>query len=178
MSATSKTPNYNLPVYRDYDVTSYLQDFNGAMEKIDDVLKGLSDEITGGGGVIGVPEDYMATNNTTATIRNNQAGSTTALLTIKDVQPAKYSANVYVEADTSALTADDIYGEVTIAVDGALTTYKMKLIKTTIANTYSFTAPINVPQKGFVTLEVGITSDIENALTISQAAMSLQKLDV
>lgn len=178
MSATNKTPNYNLPVYRDYDVTSYLQDFNGAMEKIDDALKGLSDEITGGGGVIGVPEDYMATNNTATTIRNNQTGSTTALLTIKDVQPAKYSANVYLEADTSTLTADDIYGEVSIAIDGTPTTYKMKLVKATLPNTYSFTAPINVTQKGFVTLEVGITSNVENALTVSQAAMSLQKLDV
>lgn len=178
MSATNRTPNYNLPVYRDYDITSYLQDFNGAMEKIDTALKGLSDEITGGGGVIGVPEDYMATNDTVTTIRNNQTGSTTAMLTIKDVQPAKYSANVYVEADTSTLTADDIYGEVMIALDGTPTAYKMKLVKTTLPNTYSFTAPINVTQKGFVTLEVGITSDVENALTVSQAAMSLQKLDV
>lgn len=178
MSATGKTPNYNLAVYREYDVTSYLIDFNGNAEKIDTILKELSDKITGGEGTIGAPTDFVATATTPVTIRNNQTGSTTALLTIKDVQPAQYSANVYIEADTSSLTADDIYGVATIAIDGTPTTFKQKLTKTDIENTYSFTAPINVTQKGYVTLEAGITSDVENALTITQSAMSLQKLDV
>lgn len=38
MSASKKTENYDLPIYSENDVTSWLTDFNGAMEKIDSTL--------------------------------------------------------------------------------------------------------------------------------------------
>lgn len=178
MSATGKTPNYNLPVYRDYDVTSYLIDFNGAMESIDTAMKSISDEVTGGEGTIGAAEDFVATATNPVTIRNNQTGSTTALLTISDVIPATYNASVFVQADTSALTADDIYGEVLIALDGTPTPYTVKLTKTDLPSTWSFSVPVNMTQKGYVTLEARLVTDVDNSLVITQSTMSLQKLKV
>lgn len=43
MPASQKTPNYQLPVYAEEDVTSYLQDFNPAMQKIDTQMKANAD---------------------------------------------------------------------------------------------------------------------------------------
>lgn len=178
MSATGKTPNYNLAIYRDYDITSYLTDFNGNMEAIDTVLKDISDAVTGGGSPIGAAEDFVTTTASPVTLRNNQSGSTTALLTIPNVTANQYNANVFVQADTSTLTSDDIYGEVFIALDGTPTPYIVKLTKTALPNTWSFSVPVNVTQKGHVTLEARLASDTENSFVISQSAMSLQKLKI
>lgn len=178
MSATGKTPNYNLAVYRDYDITSYLTDFNGNMEAIDTALKALSDKITGGEGAIGAPTDFVASTSTPVTIRNNTSGSTTALLTIANVVPAQYAISGYVEADTSTLTADNIYATVTINIAGTPTPFILKLTKTAIANTYSFNTPITATQKGYITLEANLDTNVNNSIIISRAAMSLQKLDV
>lgn len=178
MSATGKTPNYNLAIYRDYDITSYLTDFNGNMEAIDTALKDISDAVTGGGSPIGTAEDFVATAITPMTIRNNQSGSTTALLTIANVVPNQYNASVFLQADTTTLTADDIYGEVFIALDGTPTPYIVKLTKEALPDTWSFSVPINMTQKGYVTLEVRLVTDVENSLVITQSAMSLQKLKV
>lgn len=43
MPASQKTPNYQLPIYAEEDVTSYLQDFNPAMQKIDTQMKANAD---------------------------------------------------------------------------------------------------------------------------------------
>lgn len=40
MSATNKTPNYNLPLYTGSDQPSYLTDWNGAMTAIDNAING------------------------------------------------------------------------------------------------------------------------------------------
>lgn len=46
MSASQKTTNYELPVYAPTDVTSWLTDFNGAMNKIDAQMKLNKDDAT------------------------------------------------------------------------------------------------------------------------------------
>lgn len=46
MSASQKTTNYELPVYAPTDVTSWLTDFNGAMNKIDAQMKLNEDAAT------------------------------------------------------------------------------------------------------------------------------------
>lgn len=46
MSATQKTTNYQLPIFVGTDIPSWLTDFNGAMNKIDEAIKGAS--TTGG----------------------------------------------------------------------------------------------------------------------------------
>lgn len=43
MPASQKTPNYQLPVYAEDDITSYLQDYNPAMRKIDTQMKANAD---------------------------------------------------------------------------------------------------------------------------------------
>lgn len=50
MAATSETANFKLPIYEPDDTTSWLTDFNGAMEKIDESLQTLTDNIASGGG--------------------------------------------------------------------------------------------------------------------------------
>ena len=52
MSATQKTTNYQLPIFVGTDIPSWLTDFNGAMNKIDEAIKGAS--TTGG-----VTQDYV-----------------------------------------------------------------------------------------------------------------------
>ncbi len=52
MSATQKTTNYQLPIFVETDIPSWLTDFNGAMNKIDEAIKGAS--TTGG-----VTQDYV-----------------------------------------------------------------------------------------------------------------------
>lgn len=46
MAASQKTTNYELPVYAPTDVTSWLTDFNGAMNKIDAQMKLNEDDAT------------------------------------------------------------------------------------------------------------------------------------
>lgn len=48
MSATNKTPNYELPVFIGTDKPSWLTDFNGAMNKIDTALHDLAESATSG----------------------------------------------------------------------------------------------------------------------------------
>lgn len=43
MPASQKTANYQLPIYAEDDVTSYLQDYNPAMQKIDAQMKANAD---------------------------------------------------------------------------------------------------------------------------------------
>lgn len=46
MSATQTTTNYQLPIFVGSDIPSWLTDFNEAMNKIDEAIKGAS--TTGG----------------------------------------------------------------------------------------------------------------------------------
>lgn len=177
MSATNKTPNYNLPVYRDYDITSYLVDFNGAMEKIDTAMKEISDAVTGGDTPIGTPTDFMATSTQAVTVRNNQAGSPVALLTILDVQPATYAVTGNITIDSSDL-ADNNFGEVYVAFNGTAGSFITKFYKTDKANTYSFATPFKVTQKGIITLEARIVSATNSSMLINASNMVLQKLDI
>lgn len=43
MAATSKTTNYDLPIYKPEDITSWTTDFNEAMTKIDTQMKSNAD---------------------------------------------------------------------------------------------------------------------------------------
>lgn len=43
MAATSKTTNYDLPIYKPEDITSWTTDFNGGMTKIDAQMKTNAD---------------------------------------------------------------------------------------------------------------------------------------
>lgn len=43
MAATSTTTNYDLPIYKPEDITSWTTDFNGAMNKIDAQMKSNAD---------------------------------------------------------------------------------------------------------------------------------------
>ena len=43
MAETSKTTNYDLPIYKPEDITSWTTDFNGAMTKIDTQMKSNAD---------------------------------------------------------------------------------------------------------------------------------------
>lgn len=54
MGATNKTINYQLPIFTDNDIPSWLEDFNGAMNSIDTNLKKVSDA---GGDVNQIKED-------------------------------------------------------------------------------------------------------------------------
>lgn len=177
MSATGKTPNYNLPVYRDYDITSYLIDFNGAMESIDTIMKKLSDSITGGEGTVGAPTDFMATSTTPVTVRNNQTGTPVALLTIMDVQPGIYEITGNVTIDPKSL-ADDNFGQIYVAFDGTPSGFTTDFFKVDNTNTYSFSTSLKVTQKGIVTLEARILSDTESSMLISKSSMILQKLNI
>lgn len=54
MSASNKTPNYELPIFIGTDKPSWLTDFDGAMTKIDTALHDLSEAATAG-----VTKDYV-----------------------------------------------------------------------------------------------------------------------
>lgn len=54
MAASEKTQYYQLPVYQPDDITSWLTDFNGAMEKIDAALHAIAQGGGGGGETINV----------------------------------------------------------------------------------------------------------------------------
>lgn len=178
MSATGRTPNYNLAVYKDYDITSYLQDFNGNMEAIDTAMKAISDAVTGGGGAIGSATDFQRYFPSLSTIvRNNQTGSTTPLITIPNVVPATYNFTGFVEADTSNIP-DDAYATITINLDGNPTQYSMKLYTDPNTKQYTFAAPMLIAQKGSITLEATLQTATDSSVTFTQAALTLQKLSV
>lgn len=46
MSASLTTTNYKLPLYADEDIVEPLTDFNGAMNKLDGLLKSINDNLT------------------------------------------------------------------------------------------------------------------------------------
>ncbi len=81
MSATGKTTNYDLAIYQPDDVTSWLTDFNGNMEKIDAALKQIADQGGSGGGSVNVVQgtgqsttDVMSQKATTDAL-NSKAGT-------------------------------------------------------------------------------------------------------
>lgn len=54
MSASNKTPNYELPIFIGTDKPSWLTDFDSAMTKIDEALHVLSE-----GAAAGVTKEYV-----------------------------------------------------------------------------------------------------------------------
>lgn len=72
MSATQKTTNYQLPIFVGSDIPSWLTDFNGAMNKIDEAIKGASTT----GGVSQDDVDELQHNITQLTTKVNNLEST------------------------------------------------------------------------------------------------------
>lgn len=178
MSATGRTPFYNLATYREYDITSYLMDFNGNMEAIDTALKTISDTITGGGGAIGAASDaYRYFPNANTTVRNNVSGSKTQLITIPNIQPNVYNMSGFVLVDPSQLP-DNGYAEVSITAAGKPTTFSFKIYKEEKERMCSFAVPITVIQKDYVTLDATLQSSENSAVTFKAVALTIQKLNV
>lgn len=73
MSASQKTTNYELPVYAPTDVTSWLTDFNGAMNKIDAQMKLNEDDATNA-----MSEAANAVSTANAASKTANSASTTA----------------------------------------------------------------------------------------------------
>lgn len=97
MSATNKTTNYELPIFITTDVPSWLTDFNGAMNKIDESVKSASET----GGVPTSTFNALVARVTTleakvSTLETNLANLKT---TLKGV--------VKVSASTAGITADE-----------------------------------------------------------------------
>lgn len=65
MSASLKTTNYELGIYAPNDVTSWLTDFNGNMNKIDAQMKANSDGVQGNSG------DISSLGGRVTTVENN-----------------------------------------------------------------------------------------------------------
>lgn len=92
MSASSKTSYYDLPIYQADDPTSWLTDFNGAMEKIDAALHAIAQGGGGGGETINVVQttgqsttDVMsqkAVSDQLATINTEISGAESSLANI------------------------------------------------------------------------------------------------
>lgn len=72
MSATQTTTNYQLPIFVGSDIPSWLTDFNGAMNKIDEAIKGASTT----GGVSQDDVDELQHNITQLTTKVNNLEST------------------------------------------------------------------------------------------------------
>lgn len=73
MAASQKTTNYELPVYAPTDVTSWLTDFNGAMNKIDAQMKQNEDDATNA-----MSEAANAVSTANAASKTANSASTTA----------------------------------------------------------------------------------------------------
>lgn len=67
MAASQKTPNYNLPIYEENDVTSYLEDFNPAMETIDTAMYSISQNLTETAGDLSDLQSTVTTQGTEIT---------------------------------------------------------------------------------------------------------------
>ena len=72
MSATQTTTNYQLPIFVGSDIPSWLTDFNGAMNKINEAIKGASTT----GGVSQDDVDELQHNITQLTTKVNNLEST------------------------------------------------------------------------------------------------------
>lgn len=78
MSATNKTPNYELPEFVGTDKPSWLTDFNGAMTKIDTALHDLSE-----GQASGVTKKYVDEQIATVTTALNNLHDNVDAITAK-----------------------------------------------------------------------------------------------
>ena len=85
MAGSLRTANYKLSKYAAGDVTSWLVDFNGNMDKIDTQMKAIADENEASKGQIAALEQRVATaenkiNNNTESINSLIEGATVAEL--------------------------------------------------------------------------------------------------
>lgn len=91
MPASLKTTNYNLPLYAENDITSWLTDFNGAMTKIDTQLKATNDSIADldvsqiQGDVESLQSTVQTIQETIQTIQSSVSTLTAKMDTLKNV---------------------------------------------------------------------------------------------
>ena len=72
MAGSLKTANYELSKYAPNDITSWLVDFNGNMDKIDAQMKANSDSIVGTGGTVSTLAQRVTANETKITDLENE----------------------------------------------------------------------------------------------------------
>ena len=109
MSATSKTTHYELPIYQANDITSWLTDFNGAMNKVDAQMylnaTGVTEAKTSAAGASEqantVAQGLVNTNNNVTSLENTVNGISSAI-TVKSVN---LSTDGTAMAHISGLTA-------------------------------------------------------------------------
>ena len=104
MSASQKTTNYELPVYAPTDVTSWLTDFNGAMNKIDAQMKlnegNATDAMSEAASAVSTANTANETANSAVSTAN--AASKTANSAVSTANAASKTAN---SASTTATQA-------------------------------------------------------------------------
>ncbi len=110
MSYTNKTPNYELPQYVADDKPTYLGDFNGAMKKIDEVLKTNEEKAIN---AEGIAEASDATAKQALQVANEAKSEITG-----DVQTALTNAQ---EAKQLAQTANTNASQAKTNADSAIT---------------------------------------------------------
>lgn len=123
MSATNSTPNYGLPQYIGTDVPSYLGDFNSAMLKIDNAIKGVDNKATSA-------ESAVATANSNANqaLENSETAQTTAETAQATAQSAQGTANTAKssaeQANTTANSANSTANTAKSTADNLNTSIK------------------------------------------------------
>lgn len=89
MSASQKTTNYELPVYAPTDVTSWLTDFNGAMNKIDAQMKTNENDATD---AMSKAASAVSTANAASETANSANATATQAKTLAEQLQAELSA--------------------------------------------------------------------------------------
>ena len=104
MSASKKTTNYELPVYAPTDVTSWLTDFNGAMNKIDAQMKlnegNATDAMSEAANAVSTANTANETANSAVSTAN--AASKTANSAVSTANAASKTANSAVSTANAA----------------------------------------------------------------------------
>ena len=83
MSSTNQTSNYQLPLFIGTDKPTWLGDFNGAMNKIDTSIKGVSDVASSNTASIGsMQEDVDSLETQVGTLENTVQSHTTSIVSL------------------------------------------------------------------------------------------------
>lgn len=107
MSATNKTPNFNLPLFVGTDIPSWLTDFNGAMTLLDTSLEKVTSEAAAAGvKVDGIQATVDGINSVVATVNTTVTEANKAAQEAKDTaQSAKDTADA-AQATAGGLATD------------------------------------------------------------------------
>lgn len=96
MSASQKTTNYELPVYAPTDVTSWLTDFNGAMNKIDAQMKlnegNATDAMSEAANAVSTANAASKTANSASKTANSASTTATQAKTLAEQLQAELNA--------------------------------------------------------------------------------------